>query len=240
LQEEFEFIVYNNAVFDKDRTYYSDIHAMCKKHNIKCIDIQRDNELITKIKNNHNEHVFNNEGLYSNAVIACAYPLCYTWKYNFSLSNDKICIIDSDMFVVEKENFYKVLDNNDIMCQLHSRGPNGEVYYIWNGFVLMNLANLPNKSELFWWCGYVSGHPVDVGGQTFSYLEKYKNKIKLGALVQHYIGEDDRCDFSPANYEYFEFGNGVKSILHHRGGSGWDNKPQEYTLKKTIWLKKQI
>lgn len=240
LENEYEFIVYNNAVFDKDRTHYNQIQNICKKHNIKCIDVQRDNDLIAKLKSYNNEHIFNGEGMYFNAVIACAYPLCYAWKHNFSSSNDKICIIDSDMFIVEKENFANVLNQYDIMCQLHSRGPNGEVYYIWNGFVLMNLNNLENKSDLVWWCGYVNGYPVDVGGQTFHYLEKNKDKIKIGGLVQHYIGEDPNCDFSPANYEYFEFGNSVRSILHHRGGSNWHSCSKDYVDRKTIWLKKQI
>lgn len=236
LEHDFEFVVFNNAAFDKNRTHYNQINEFCKNYNVQCVDVQKNAELISKIKKYDNENIFNADGIYSNPSIACAYPLKWAWDYIISKTNDKICIIDSDMFFVEKENIENILNEYDLAYMPQSRG-NG-VHYMWNGISYMNLANMPEKEYLDWWCGHVEGQPVDVGGHTFYYLERYKDLKKIEFKL-HYVGEDPECDFSPANYEYFTTDD-VKKIIHYRGGSNWHGTTDDYINKKTNWLKKKL
>lgn len=239
IEDKFEFIVYNNASFDSNKNLYNEIKKFCDDNHIEHRDIQRDRDLIEHIRSYNGEWIFNGDGTYFNATIACAYPLCYAWKNDICKTNDLTCIIDSDMFFVERENITRALQQYDIIYQPQSRGPNGEVYYMWNGLVYINMEKLPDKESLDWWCGYCEGYPVDVGGHTFYYLKKHEKDIKTVSLNQHYIGEDPACNFSPANYEYFAI-NDVKTVLHYRGGSNWDHKTPDYHFKKTQWLKTKL
>lgn len=230
LKDEFEFIIFNNANFDHNKNQYNEIHKICKELKLQCIDIKIDFSIIK------NRTVFENNE-YINPAIACAYPLCYAWKEIISKTNDKICIIDSDMFIFKQFDVCKILSNYDLVYLPQSRN---NVYYMWNGLVFMNLKNMPNKSYLSWWCGLISGENTDVGGNTFYYLNKYRNKLRIGSLIQHHITEDNTCDFQPPNYEYFSIDNNERFIWHYRGGSGWDKKSQEYHDKKTQWLKNKL
>lgn len=232
LKDKFEFIIFNNAVFDNNKSQYLEIHKICKKNNLKCIDIQKKYNIIK------NRNIFDKNG-YINASLACAYPLCYAWEEVISKTNDLTCIIDSDMFLIDSFNISDILNEYDLVFLPQSRGLLGEVYYMWNGLVFLNLSKLPDKEKINWWCGHVEGYNVDVGGQTFYYLKKYKNQIKIGHLKQKHITEDISCDFNPPNYEYLSFDDS-EVIFHYRGGSFWDGKSMDYHNKKTIWLKKLL
>lgn len=244
ISEPFKFIVVNNANFDKDRnkigSNYWQINNWCKNNNIEVIDTIRDEELIAKIKTYDGENVLNNEGIYTNSVIACAYPMCFLWKYYISKRNDKICIIDSDMFFIAKEDTESLLNKYDMVYMPQSRGETSEnikIEYFWNGLFYANLAKMPEKELLDWWCGHIYGNPVDVGGRGFFYLQKYKSQLKILELKLHYIKEDPNCGFENANYEFFEAENG-RTLLHHRGGSNWCLSEPDYLKKKTAWIKK--
>jgi hypothetical protein len=239
LSDEFEFIVFNNASFDPNKQHYLSINKWCDDNNIQHIDITNDEDLTNAIANNHQEKVFDNNGEYANSVIACAYPICWAWKQIISKTDDLICIIDSDMFFIDKENISQMLNKYDIVHMPQSRGENSEVRYMWNGILYMNLNKMPDKSSLNWWCGYVEGQPVDVGGQTHYYLKQYKKQLKLLEFKLHYVQDDPSCNFHPSNYEYFA-SNEEKILLHYRGGSNWDNKTPDYHTRKTTWLKHKL
>jgi hypothetical protein len=235
----FEFVVFNNAVFDVDRSGYHDIQALCAANAIRVIDIQHDSALVDRLTRDNGEAVFDNDGLYRNAVIACAYPLCWAWEHVISRTNDMICIIDSDMFFIADENPTEALNTSDVIYVEHSRGLNGDVYYMWNGLVYMHLAHIPEKASIDWWCGTCEGHPVDVGGHTYYWLRRHKDQLKVKLIRQLHVGEDPECNFSPANYEYLAM-NDVWSVLHFRGGSGWHLPGHDYTARKTAWLKSKL
>lgn len=237
LENEYEFIVFNNAAFDPVKNHYNEIQAWCAANRIQCIDVKKDQELIGRLHAYDKENLFNGDGQYANASIACAYPLCWAWEQYISRTDDKICIIDSDMFVMEKTNIETTLDEYDMVYMPQSRG-NG-VYYMWNGISFMNLGKMPEKETLNWWCGHVEGQPVDVGGRTFYYLRKHKDNLKTKEFNLHYVGEDPDCNFSPANYEYFTTTED-RTLLHYRGGSNWDQKTPDYHTKKTSWLLRKL
>lgn len=233
IQDPFDFVIFNNAHFDLDRSQYDEIHKICKANNLTCLDIQKDPDLIKTIQSYNGENPFNSQGTYANPGIACGYPLTWAWKHYISKTDNMTVIIDSDMFFMQSENITQALTEHDIIYMPQSRG---KIEYMWNGIVYLNLAKLPNKETLNWWCGFVEGEPVDVGGHTYYYLQKYKNQLKTASFVQHYVGEDPECDFSPANYEYFALKVDGRTIIHFRSGSFWDKKPPGYYEKKSRWL----
>lgn len=235
----FEFVVFNNATFDVAGTNHHDIATFGDANSIHTIDVLHDTELVRRLKRSHGEDVFNNDGLYTNTPVACAYSLCWAWEHVISRTTDRICIIDSDMFFVRDENPTEALNASDLIYVEHSRGPGGEVYYMWNGLVYMNLDTIPEKDSIDWWCGSCEGHPVDVGGQTFYWLRRHKSQLRVKMLKVQHVQEDPECNFSPANYEFLSMGD-ANTVLHFRGGSGWHLPGHDYTAKKTSWLRSKL
>lgn len=228
--KEFEFIVFNNAVFDLDKKYYNEIHKWCKNNNIKCIDVQKDNDLIKKIKNIDNTtNIFKSDGTYADPGVACAYPLEYGWEKVISKYNEKICIIDSDMFFIKDFEF-----NGELAFVPQSK--ENDVLYMWNGIIFADLSKI--SKDISFWCSKVLNTPVDVGGQSHFYLKRNKH-LDIQHLIPTHITEDSTCNFYPPNYEYIALNNEY-IILHHRGGSNWDNMTKDYLDKKTAWLKNKL
>lgn len=236
LADDFNFIVFNNASFDLDKKNYNEIHNICRNNGLTCIDMKVDKPLVKSLESYDNERIFDNNGVYFNAVVACAYPLCYAWRNLISENKGLACIIDSDMFYIKNENISEKLSKYDLLFLSQS---SGHVKYMWNGILYMNLDAMENKKELNWWCGRIEGQPLDVGGHTYHYLNKYSKNLKIKHFGQEHIKEDSECDFFPPNYEYIGV-DGSKSILHYRGGSNWDAKTPDYHDKKTKWLIRKL
>lgn len=235
---DYEFILFNNANFDRDRNHYNQIHQIARDNGLQCIDVKKDKELIKKFEEENREKVFNNEKIYYNAGVACSYPLAFAYKHYIAISGGLACIIDSDMFLVNKLDIHKIMETNDLVYMPQSRG---YVEYMWNGLVFMNIDNLPEAPAMDWCGGMVENStiPTDVGGHTYYYLNKHKKSLKIKEFQLHHIGEDPDCDFQPANYEYLGL-DGTKFIAHFRGGSGWANQSEDYMQKKMAWFKKLI
>lgn len=236
IEDGFKFTVFNNAVFNQDKLFYNEINKICKNNNIECIDVKVDENLIKRVQSYNDSLVFNKNNIYSNANIACAYPLCYAWENFISKNNGLISIIDSDMFIINKINFNNLLKNNNMYFILQGRG---HVSYMWNGIFFCNLDTLINPQELDWWAGKVEDQPTDVGGRTYFYLKKYGDKLNIKHLSSLHVKQDPECDFSPVNYEIIGTQEN-RFILHYRGGSNWDNKSKDYHEKKTKFFKKKL
>ena len=52
LEDDFEFIVFNNAIFDINKSDYNNINTWCKDNNIQCIDIENNKILSSKLYSN--------------------------------------------------------------------------------------------------------------------------------------------------------------------------------------------
>jgi hypothetical protein len=244
LANQFEFIICNNTHFDfssLNRSTGKIIKRQCMQQNISHIDIGYDDELIEKLKLYGDEFLFFPNRTYVNGNIAHAYALCWLWKHYLSKSNDIICIIDFDMFFIDKIDIESLLSSKyDLMYLEQSRGDeDNNIQYIWPNLILANLAKLPDKQSINWWCGKVNGISVDVGGQTSEYLKNHKNEINIGGLTQHYYAEDINCNIQQINYETFSIDQ-INCILHYRAGSNWNRKDENYHRQKTIWLKSQL
>ena len=236
LQEPFEFTVFNTANFDVFSratldSNYNEIHRICKYYNLACIDVERDQELVNKHQGYEPVPIFSPNRELGNPCIACAYPLCWGWDNFISKQNGSILILDSDMFLFQSVTFTDLLNKYQIYyVPQNSDG----IEYMWNGIVLADLSNLPDLGMINWFCGNIKGNiPVDVGGQTYRYLETHPD------LKKHYIGQenvwdDPELDFHPSDYQTLWLED--RAVLHYRRGSNWLYRDYEYHRNKTIWL----
>lgn len=233
LQEDYEFIVFNNANFDQNKSNYNKINQICEEHKISVTDVTKDQKLIdflepfeTAIGNT----IFGGGGEYLNPNVTCAYSLCYGWREVIK-SNMKTCFLAPDVFLMEPVVFSEYLDEYQL-CFIPQRrkGAMGEpINYMLNSFFLVDVPNVSEPENINWWCGSVHGTKVDVGGQTHTYLEKYPdiNKFEMGDPM-----------FGPFNAQRFTIKD--KSVLHYLRGSNWDNQTNEFHNVKTEWVNKVL
>jgi hypothetical protein len=158
MKNDYEFIVFNDAKNFPDFTNGGDvtiktqIEDVCKKLNIKCINIPNE------------QHKINNC-----AAKRCADSMNYMLQYKLN-NPDKYLVIDSDMFLIDNFNISDY-EKYDISVVLQKR-LNGKVNYIWNGLYYFNINKMDNKELLNW-----NTKPgCDVGGMMEEWLDKLTNK----------------------------------------------------------------
>ena len=188
LTDEFEFIVFNNEkpgnrTYDKNRR--AQIFKICDELKIQCIDVEFDET----IQHLNGEKAFDN-GVYVNDNLSCAYGNAFAWKNYVSKWDCLGCIIDSDMFLIKDVSFVELMKGYDLGF-IPSYRENCTIKYMWNGFVLADIPNLPNPEEIGWGCNKINGIAVDVGGENYYYLEKYKDQLKLRYWDQVGLLRDD-------------------------------------------------
>ena len=98
-------------------------------------------------------------------------------------------IIDYDMFFIkdisieDKMKYYNLsfIPSYRYISKYQSEDNRGSIalQYPWNGVVIADIPNIPNPSELKWGLGVFNGQPCDVGGEGHSYLDTYKDQLKI-------------------------------------------------------------
>jgi hypothetical protein len=240
LQEPFEFVVFNNAVFDIDKNNYEKIKTVCSKIGIQAIDIVRTSAIEDpcQVQESVFPSLFLPNGTYSNANIACAYPLCWAWKTHICWEKTPICFLESDMFLMAPIKLSDFLQGYDIGFHpmQYRLGDRISDINMHSGMILTNPSLLPSPETMDWYCGTAKGIPVDVGGQTYKYLQAHPG------LRQLHIGATptvDEADFTGIDYEWYSI-SGNPIVLHYRAGSNWNQKSAEYHEKKTKWLQEKL
>lgn len=192
----YEFIVLNNAIDSKELK--DKIASVCNDLSIKCIDVSLNEDM----KISHGEINFTQSG-YVNPNIACYYPINWLFK-SYLTDEEKICLIDSDMFFINDIDLEKTVEKQDILYIPQYRD-NNKVHYIWNAFVVFNFKRNPSLKTIDWFPGKVNGVPCDVGGQTHFDL------LKINPVVENYIEEYSIYDIREQNQEvvidYIQNGN---------------------------------
>jgi hypothetical protein len=172
----FNFLVLDNA---REKVYSNQIEAECNKLELKRIKITKKFRLSFL----HFEYAFKKKG-YKNPNIACSYGMNWFWKYRLSHVNTRYLVfIDSDMFLIGKFNVEDILKNHDIAQIPQYRGPNLEVTYPWNGIVIIDLESTIPYAKLDWHPGKAKGFRLDVGGQSYRWLERYRNVMRIKNLT---------------------------------------------------------
>jgi len=161
VKSPYEFIVFNNAIDSIEQ--YGEIKSITNELGIKCIDIPVDESVLNKLLDGT---ILNNK--YTNPNVACSYPLLWTFE-KYLTDEDKICIIDSDMFFINDINFDEMLANNDCIYIPQYRS-NNTIKYMWNAFICLNFKLNPTLRQLDWNCGKINNVGVDVGGYIHKYL----------------------------------------------------------------------
>jgi len=176
LQDDFEFIVFNNEKPGSDGGYdpnrISQIDIECKKLNLECIKIPFDQSL----------QVLNGELMftgnqYTGGAAACAYSLSWAWKNIISKDQGISVVIDSDMFLCNPISFQSMMKGYNF-AYFPSYRNNLSIMYPWNGIVIVDPKNMPNVQNMSWGPGLVDGTNTDVGGELHYYRKKYKNELK--------------------------------------------------------------
>lgn len=240
LNEEFEFIVFNNAKLSGDPSY-DGINQQCRQNGISVIDIPRVPELVSRCQQLESTcAIFNPSGIYSIANVAHAYALCWAWENVISKEKCPIAMMDSDVFLIQSIKLTDTLYPHHLVNISDGREhPDGRVrYYMWPTFVMVDMARLPVPETMNWWCGKIDGVPVDVGGQTYHYFQAHPELDVFNLSRRHFSEDDPEVKIYPASYDEFYLTGGT--VLHYRSGSNWNRKSDDYHQKKTEWLKRRI
>lgn len=220
--EDFEFIVFNNTpVTASDRR--NPIKKVCKELGIKCLDVRF-------------------RSFISGASYITGWGILWAYHRFFRWEKDTIhVILDSDMFFINDFNFNEFLGNNDI-CAIHQR--RGHVEHLWNGFLFMKGAMLPDKNHLDFRLGTVEGERTDTGGNTYYWLKrnpdlKIRYMIHTGHLdvsKSEMLPENLRADYkSEYCFQFIE-----NSILHYRAGSNWEKRPKDFVDTKKAYFNRLL
>lgn len=226
MKSPYEFVVFNDAKNSKSE---NEIQSICDRLNIECIRIPQE---IHKAP--------------GDAAICCADVVKYSLD-NLGFDYDGyVMIIDADMFLMQP------FDVNEYMRDVFVAGHpqrRGDVDYIWNGIVILDMKRLPCKRDFDFNCGVVEGHLCDVGGYTYYYFKDHP-EVQVKAMTPHYWLENyrnhDRKTFPPMfqfvmkrkvyNCEFFI----NSTFFHYRSGGNWDGRPEGYHKRKTRLLHELI
>jgi hypothetical protein len=227
---EYEFIVFNDAKDFPDSTNYNDItlktqiHNICDKLEIKCIDIPNDH------------HKKNRD-----TSIRVADSMNYILQFQKN-NPDKYLLIDSDMFLIDDFDIDKY-SNFDCAIVLQTRNDD-KIHYFWNGIYYFDITKMKNLELLNWNCST----NCDTGGMMQKWLKKQNKKniyfIKslsscswnINELPKNLTKNEKLIDFLKndirnVNDKFFcEIYDDV--FLHYRCGSNWRN--EGFDLHKSL------
>lgn len=216
--KDYEFIVFNNTPITQCKRR-AEIKKICKELRVKCLDVRF-------------RSFISGASYITGWGIHWAYHRFFRWK-----KGTIHVILDSDMVFIKDFNFNDYLGDNDI-CAIHQG--RGNIEYLWNGFVIMKSADLPDKNYFDYRLGTIEGERTDTGGKTYYWLKRNPNlKIKYMLHTDNadvsgtkIIPENVRAHYKP---EYkFQFIENV--ILHYRAGSNWNKKSKDYVDEKKAYF----
>lgn len=145
---------------------------------------------------------------------------------NYHDKNDIVVLFDHDIFLTSNFNkLNQLINENGVLSAIQHRE---HVYYIWPGLVIFNLAKCINIDELSLngdklvngtWVSINDGVRVDMGGNSYQYLKKYKDIVLHSDLI-NFLSEN--MNEISENYVFY----------HFLDGSQWSK------YSETIWNEK--
>ncbi len=188
LKDPFEFIVINDAKEEPDFTNYmhektrQEIQTLCDELGITCLPFPADlhkNRRLLFPQSKYNQS--------PNSSFCCA----DVFQFAVNASADKegiVMLIDSDMFLFQDVSFTEHLQGINM-----SYLPQGKtIRYAWNGIVWYKPTEIPPVKELNFDPGTIPGHPMDAGGMTHEYLQKYRDRLHV-----RYVTQEGSRPFAP-------------------------------------------
>jgi hypothetical protein len=146
------------------------------------------------------------------------------------------------MFFIKDFNFNEYLGENKIASIRIVSNRNSEVQYLWNGFVILKGAELPDKNHFDYRLGKVLNTRTDTGGRTYWWLKRNPD-IKLKWIKSTKFLNDESIAILPqAIQDIYENDYAFQfiedAILHYRAGSNWQKKPVDFVNSKKICFEK--
>lgn len=209
VKNDIDYIVYNNAPLESNE--YSDINKICEQSNVEVVNF------------------IPNGSYYSDPSQSHCCALTRIWE-DFKDSNEKILIINSDMFFFKDVNLENVFGDNQVsIVPYYSNDPR---FYrdvaVWGGLIYIDTKNLPNKDSFDMSLGLdINGERVDTGGKTRDYFKF--NDLDIGYLELWIVNNynDSQMDVSLNGNKRFLIKNKIVTsdeTLYYK------NKTFEYEL----------
>lgn len=184
LEENYEFIVVNNARFPglkqqldsirkremnlveclinmlQTKKRSRDISRICSELGLKSIKVREDNSFDAKSR-------------FPSRIVA--YSLNWIFRNAINPEEKKVvCLIDSDMFFISDISIRSLLEGSHLGLIPQFRGQ--RVRYLWTGFAIFDFEQLEQSEKLDFSLGIIEGERCDVGGHTYYYLEEFQPK----------------------------------------------------------------
>jgi hypothetical protein len=240
LKDEFEFVIFNNAEPDVRPAIHESINQVCRDLNIRCIAIQKDPLLLERcatFEYPQNLPLLNARGQYSLPGIGNEYSLCWAWQNFISKEKELACLMHSDVFLIADSKPSDILQRYDLCYNPQARP--GIREYMWEVFVLFNMAKLPQPETINWMGGKIGEFGGDTSTQTSRYLEAHPD-LRIGHTCGSVFFDDPSLPHSTRPvYEVIAL-EGKPIALHYTSASNWDNQSAEYHRTKTDWLRKVL
>lgn len=222
LKNDFELIVINNA---KDTNTKHEIDKIAKSINSEIFYGNAKSGLAGE----HHQQALNN-----------------CWKTKCIYDKNYVWILDGDIFLLQDIEINSFMSNSEIAGARQNRKPNYN--YLTPCVAIFNMNKMP-EPELISWSGCcINGVGLDTGGETYFYLEKYKDiksnskdlksswHIKNENKNMHCI-PDELKELYDENYCIEFFGN---EFVHYRASSNWNYQSNNHHDKKTDFIKKMV
>jgi hypothetical protein len=210
-----DYIVYNNALAGSKE--YNSINEICNYLDIKVVNFSP------------------NGGNCSDPSLAHCYALLKIWE-DFKDSNEKILIINSDMFFFKDIDLEKSFGNSQIgIVPWYSANP---AYHkdvaAWGGIIYIDTKNIPNKNSFDLSLGVdINGERVDTGGKTRDYFKSNKVNTKYLELWIVNSYDNDLIDVSlNGNQRFLIETLDDKKVITADGTIYYTNKTFEYELER--------
>jgi hypothetical protein len=157
--------------------------------------------------------------------------------------NGTLMLIDGDLAPVKPFSINSYLKGYNFAGLSQERAsktiPNVSIEYLWIGFVIMKMDELPNRQTMHFNCGPVNGVNLDSGGGIYHYLTQNKDAIKLNKVVRRYLNSSilnnpKLAHLHPIAHHNFNceiFGE-EGDFLHFGAASGWNNPSIDFYNQK--------
>ncbi len=240
LKEDFEFIIFNNAQPNRDPQMYRSIGEACRNLGLRVIDVQKDTDLVNRCQVYEPRFpLFSRNGLYSEPGVGNEYSLCWAWENVISKEKDMVALMHSDVFLIGdlRPSDWLKTRGYDLcyipQCRVGIRE------YMWEVFVLFNMARLPEPEKICWMGGFMGDKGQFAGDTscvTSLYLEAHP-ELKVYHTPQEAFFNDSSVSFSTRPVYHVISYDDKQTVLHYMSSTNWDHQSDELHRTKTEWLR---
>jgi len=202
---DFKYIVINNAKFsfidstNDSGISHDQINKICRELDIECHEVTYSNEVLSKTPTGT---IVN--GRYNSDPYACCYSIQWTFEYIIPKLEDKVFIVDSDLFFINDIDLEELLDEYDLGYIPQHRGLS--IMYMWNMFCGFDFKKRPDLRELNWTNCRINGVACDVGSNTHFFLRK-NTDLKQLFLEEHSLYQITNRENNVFDFHYQLNGN---------------------------------